>query len=61
MTFAFIAEHRETWPVQTLCKVLGVSRQGFYGYLSEPESKRERANMELDVVVHEVFQEHSGR
>jgi putative transposase len=59
--FGLIAEHRETWPIARLCKVLGVSRQGFHSYLQEPTSKRERAAEALDTVVLQVFNEHHGR
>ncbi len=61
MKFAFVAEHRETWPVARLCSVLGVSRQGFHAFLREPTSKRERAANALDTVVLQVFGEHQGR
>jgi len=61
MKFAFVAEQRETWPVSVLCKVLGVSRQGFYESQRKPQTRRARESEALDVAVREVFDEHQGR
>ncbi len=33
MKYSFIAQYRKTWPVGLMCRVLGVSRSGFYYYL----------------------------
>jgi putative transposase len=33
MRFAFIKEHRRCWPVALMCRVLHVSRNGFYDYV----------------------------
>jgi putative transposase len=38
--FGFIAKHRGAWPVNLLCGALGVSRSGYYAWLSRPRSKR---------------------
>jgi putative transposase len=61
MKFAFIAEHRETWPVAALCKTLGVTRQGFYEYVHAPKTQAEQEAAVLDPLVREVFDEHKGR
>lgn len=61
MKFRFIADHRETWPVDAMCKVLGVSRQGFYRFLRKPVTSREASHSILDAKVSEVFHEHEGR
>jgi transposase InsO family protein len=34
--FGFIAKHRGIWPVGWLCEALGVSRGGFYAWLTRP-------------------------
>jgi putative transposase len=47
MTFGFIAKHRGIWPIGWLCKALGVSRSGFYAWLSRSPSRRARAEEEL--------------
>ena len=32
--FEFVAKHRVAWPVNLMCEALGVSRSGFYAWLS---------------------------
>ena len=39
MTFAWIGERRAEWPVTTLCRVLEVSRAGFYAWRSREPSE----------------------
>ena len=34
MKFGFIAKHRGIWPAGWLCGALGVSRGGFYAWLT---------------------------
>ena len=38
MKFGFVAKHRGAWPVTLMCEALGVSRSGFYAWLSGPEA-----------------------
>jgi putative transposase len=40
MIFGFVAKHRGIWPVAFLCEALGVSRSGFYAWLSRRPSAR---------------------
>ena len=47
MKFGFIAKHRGIWPADWLCGALGVSRGGFYAWLTRPRSRRSRSNEEL--------------
>lgn len=32
MKYVFIAQHKKTWPVDLMCRLLGVIRSGYYGY-----------------------------
>ena len=47
MKFAFVAKHRGIWPAEWLCEALGVSRGGFYTWLTRPRSQRSRSDEEL--------------
>ena len=40
MKYGFVAKHRGAWPVLMLCEALGVSRSGFYAWLTRPRSRR---------------------
>jgi putative transposase len=55
--FAFIKEHRRTWPVVAICRVLKVSRSGFFVWLKRPVSKRQRRQEELIEKIRAVHQE----
>jgi putative transposase len=53
--FAFIAKHRRIWPAEWLCGALGVSRGGFYAWLTRPRSQRSRSDEELGAKVRASF------
>jgi transposase-like protein len=53
--FSFIAKHRGIWPVGWLCEALGVSRGGFYAWLTRPRSQRSRSDEELGAKVRASF------
>lgn len=56
MRYAFINEHRTIWPIVTMCRVLAVSRSGFFGWVKRLPSQRQQRRDELAAkirVVHE--------
>jgi transposase InsO family protein len=53
--FGFIAKHRGIWPADWMCGTLGVSRGGFYGWLTRSRSKRSRGDEELGAKVRASF------
>jgi len=53
--FSFVAKHRVIWPAGWLCEALGVSRGGFYAWLTRPRSARARSNEELGAKVRASF------
>ncbi len=55
MKFGFIDANR-AWPVAAQCRVLGVSRAGYYAWRERQPSKRERKDAHLRVVIREVFE-----
>jgi putative transposase len=57
MRFEFIARHRGIWQTRQMCQSLGVSRGGFYEWLSRPESCRSRENRQLLVQIRTSFEQ----
>ena len=55
MKFGFIVKHRGIWPAEWLCEALGVSRGGFYAWLTRPRSQRSRDEEELRTKVRASF------
>jgi transposase InsO family protein len=39
--FRFVKDHRRRWPVQVMCRVLKVTRSGFYAWLKREPSARQ--------------------
>src|SRR5208282_2574761 len=49
------AKNRGIWPVDWLCEALGVSRSGFYAWLTRPPSARARTDEQLATKVRTSF------
>ena len=47
MRYQFIQDHQDEFPVQRMCKVLGVSPSGYYAWRTRPVSPRVQANEKL--------------
>lgn len=60
MKYQFIHEHRNTWPIMLMCRVLDVSRSGYYNWRQRPVSARQMADEELKVVIKSVHEESRG-
>ena len=61
MTFAWIEERKTEWPVTTLCRVLDVSRSGFYAWRSREPSVAETRREALTERVAEIHAEVKAR
>ena len=55
MMFSFVAKHRGIWPVALICEALGVSRSGFYAWLTREPSDRVRRDVVLTREVRRSF------
>ena len=53
--FGFIAKHRGIWPLKTICEALGVSRSGFYGWLSRSPSDRAKRHAAMLAAIRQSF------
>jgi putative transposase len=58
--FRFIAAAAARRPVALSCRVLGVSRAGYYAWRGRPPSARARADAELTAVIHRLHRESRG-
>lgn len=56
MKFAFIHAHRAEFTVKAMCRVLGVSRSGYYAWHTRPPSKRARENRDLSEKIQVLHQ-----
>lgn len=61
MRLQFLKENQNKYNIQKACKILNISRSGFYAYLDRRKSKRQIENEALSDMVTEIFQEHKGR
>jgi putative transposase len=59
--FAWIEERRDEWPIAVLCRVLEVSRSGYYAWLSRKPSAAEVRREELTAEVEEIHAQVKGR
>ncbi len=55
MKFDAIEAEKANYPVALMCRVLEVSRSGYYASRGRPESSRTKANRELAAKIHEVY------
>ncbi len=61
MTFRFIDQHKDQWPVRVLCKTLGVSAAGYYAWRQRPRSNQAQRRDALLVEVRAIHTEFKAR
>ena len=61
MTYQFIEQHKQAFPVVVMCRVLGVSESGFYAWRKRPICQRKREDAHLSEEIRQVFVTHQGR
>ena len=61
MRFGFIATEKACYPVALLCRVLGVSRSGYYAWHQRPPAERALADQSLTLEVAAIHAESRGR
>jgi len=60
MRFALVDQAKNEFPVQRLCRVLGVSQSGYFAYRGRQASKRQREDMVLLAHVRSAFAQSNG-
>ena len=58
--YRFVERERASFPVATMCRVLGVSTSGFWAWSKRPPSKRARADVELTERIRTIHQDSRG-
>ena len=61
MTFRFIEDHRDQWPVRLLCETLEVSTAGYYAWRGRPASAQEQRRDALVVQIRAIHAEVKAR
>ncbi len=59
--YRFIIEHRTLWRVGEMCRVLEVSRSGFYAWQKRDPSRRRQETERLDQAIKRLYQASRGR
>ena len=55
MKFKFILQHRREFSLAAMCRVLEVSRSGFFAWMRRGESRRARVDRQLLATIRELF------
>jgi putative transposase len=58
--FAFIEKHLKEFPVEASCRVLEVSRSGYYAWIDRPESAYVKRREELVIKIKTAAMEGRG-
>ena len=61
MRFAFIAAEKAAFPVRLLCRMLEVSRAGFYAWQARPPAPRAQADERLGLEIAAIHAESRQR
>lgn len=59
--YELVHAERASFPISFSCRVLGVSRSGYYRWLHAPPSERAQANEVLAAEIRDIHREHKGR
>jgi len=55
MKYEFIQVHREEFEITVMCRVLDVSRSGYYAWRKRPVSSREMANQGVKELIEDIY------
>lgn len=60
MIFRFMSNHQSEFPISLMCRVLAVSRSGYYAWLNHSESKKDQDDNALSQEIYVIHQESFG-
>lgn len=58
MRYAFIDEHRSVWPLPVMCRILEVSKSGYFAWKNRPDSAKEKSDRVLAEKIATIHSEH---
>ena len=58
--FKLIDAEKANYPISLLCRVLNVSRSGYYGWKDRPPSKREQEDARLSAKIRQIHDRSRG-
>ncbi len=61
MRFAFVHAEKASYPIAAMCRLLGLSRQGYYAYVKGRSSPRIASELQLQQAVRRIHEAASGR
>ncbi len=56
MKFQFISDHQELFNISAMCRVMSVSRSGYYEWLSRPASRRSQEDQALKADIRNIHE-----
>lgn len=60
MRYQFVKDHGWRYPVERLCRLLSLSRSGYYAWVRRPWSGRRRENARLELEIRRLYAEGRG-
>ena len=60
MKYQFIDKYRSEFAVEKMCRVLKISKSGYYAWKVRPQSKRARENEKLDHHIKTIYRKNRG-
>lgn len=61
MKYRAIRENADKYSIQQMCRVMKVSRSGYYDWLKRGENRRQKDDRALAVKIRSIFVKHKGR
>jgi hypothetical protein len=61
MSFRFIEDRRDSYPVRLTCAVLEVSPAGYYAWRERPASERTKSTARLLASIRQAYRDSRGR
>ncbi|WP_406539773.1 IS3 family transposase [Idiomarina loihiensis] len=60
LRYAFIKHHKDCWPIRKLCRLLDVHPSGYYAWLKEPCSRRQKRDARQTGLIKQFWLESGG-